>query len=204
MPSVRSKKTHEDNLKVVCFFCHHKARNRSLSKSVKDYIQQKVMPEFSANENCLLKGICENCNKIACDLIKNGTSSKRKLPFQDYSETLSILKDLDLNSEACDCFACVVAQDKHPKKKPKELKIKKCEFCFSEISPGKHKKCNRSERIKNLMNEFSPKTRRQLCLETVKEETEKKNTSSPLKISSIGRGPSVAVSIESQVKSKEQ
>ena len=72
-------------------------------------------------------------------------------------------------------------------------KVKKCDKCFAEVSPGKHKNCNRKERVNNLMNIVSPKSRRQLCLQTIKEEKAKKLTSSPVKLSNINGGPSVPV-----------
>ena len=129
------------------------------------------------------KAECGNCNKIVCDLINNGEKSTRILPAQDYDETLERLLARTWKRtrpiKNCWCFICKIvkenrfssskakknaSQDSEPKEQ------KKCQKCHSIISPGKHKSCGRNERVNNLMQIVSPKTRMKLCLETIKDE----------------------------------
>ena len=134
------------------------------------------------------------------DLIKNGQESKRRLTYQDFDETLSKLKPKNTRPiKICTCFVCkIVREDCIIEKSPKaKISKKVCPKCHATVSPGKHKNCNRNENVKNLMQQISPRTRMKLCLETIKEEQKKKSSSSPIRISRMLGGPSVAVMIKS-------
>ena len=211
MPSIREKTTHQRALKLKCFFCPKRLSNHQLSEAHKTFIFEKVFSRYREFENILPSGECGNCNKIVGDLIKKGKEAKRKLPHQDYDE---ILKELLARKAmlrkttrrlVCKCSICKVVKQNciTPKKKTtvdkaknKPSTTKKCDVCFAEISPGKHKNCNQNERVNNLMQELSPRTRMKLCLETLKDERKKKESRSPIRVSSSLGGRSVAVSIQ--------
>lgn len=208
MPSVRPKSSHTQSLKVKCFFCPTgKAPTCQLSESHKTFISEKVFPRYRQFERLFPSGECGNCNKIVCDIIKNGQKAKRKLVNQDYDEILQKMQSRQTalrkqtRFSPCKCFICKVVKKDCilPKRKkatsPKFKKGRKCEICFSTISPGKHKNCSRKEGVKNLMGEVSRETRMKLCLETLKEEQSKKQNSSPIRVSSSLGGPAVSVSI---------
>ena len=202
MPSSRHKTSHRDCLKLCCVFCHEKSAGardknpRQLSKSVKDFIVEKKYKDFRQFEKEFPSGICTSCSPI----VHGHLSSKPlsiDLPEQDFEETLKKLRETrcpDL-SEACSCFVCEKVKKNCIKVKSKIQKkaYRKCEHCFATVSPGKHKNCNRTERVNNLMVVISPRTRRKLCLETIKEEEKKKTSSSPIRVSRLSGGPAMPI-----------
>ena len=210
MPSVRQKPSHSQSLKKKCFFCPRKAPKYQLSETHKKFISENVFPPYKNYGHLFPSGECGNCNVIVSDKIKNGNESKRKLPNQDYDEILKLLlaRQERLRKQTrrspCHCFICnavkkdciIPKKSRGVSKKQKE-KEKKCKICFSIISPGKHKNCSRNEGVNNLMQDVSPKTRLRLCLATIREEQAKKNSSSPIMVSSSLGGPSVPLSIKS-------
>ena len=198
MPSKRSRKTHEDYLKLVCFFCLKKSvnrgRSRYLSSSQKKNIKSQIFPPF--DEKIMPTGCCNTCNAILGD-------KYRSVPTQDYHNTyqrLLALPPLTRTNPICDCFICQIAKEnciksesiKSPEPK-KEYKL--CENCHAQKIPGKHRVCNRSERVKNLMENITPRTRMQLALETTIEEKAKKSSDSPLRVSRISGGPPLAITV---------
>ena len=205
MPSQRPKKCHSDYLKLVCFFCHKKSiqkgRFRYLSAPQKKYIKNKLFPDFC--DKVMPSGCCAGCNAIISDLIYSEKST-RVLPAQNYEETyrkLSAIPPLTRSNPNCVCFICATAKDDciKPKSKIKTVKYEKCDNCFAEKIPGKHKNCNRAERIKNLKKDITPRTRMQLALETIIEEQSKKRRGSPIRASRVSGGPSMAISAGANV-----
>ena len=208
MPSVRKPKTHKECLKLACVFCHKKSAKASeknpkqLSAAVKGYIKERKCKDFEMVQNEFPSGLCNSCSPIV-----HGELSKKPLtvalPTQNFEETLKKLRETrcpDL-SENCICFICQEVKKGciaplNKKRKVEKKKIRKCQHCFAEISPGKHKNCgSRKERVNNLMEVVSPKTRMQLCLETIAEQREKKVSSSPIKASRISGGPGMPISV---------
>ena len=202
MPSSRPKSRHFDSLESVCIFCHRKAPGRrKISETHKKYIIQNHYSDFKKHERYLPKVECGNCHLSVCDKIKNGDKSKRELPIQNFLETYRKLRPKNTRPiKVCRCFVCVIARENCVTKKsktatvPKPKKTKKCEKCYAEVSPGKHKSCGITERVQNLMENVSPRTRMKLCLETIKEEQNKAKSSGPIKVSTYG-GPKVSISI---------
>ena len=201
MPSKRSQKTHDDCLKLVCFFCHKKAPNRRLSTNQRDYISRNLFQDFEHFKELFPSGVCENCSRICNDLIKNGSKASKKFPLLlDYREILRKLQNIPTLTRlrpTCDCFICqVVKVDCIAKVKPEKVeKKRKCPNCFAILKPGGHKNCSRPERVKNLMQDLTPKTRMQLALQTLRDERDKKNSSSPLKISKSSGGHGTTISV---------
>ena len=210
MPSKRPKRGHGDYLKIVCFFCLKKSqkrgRNRNVTSAHKKFIREKLFPQYNEMmEKIMPSGCCDSCNAIVSDLIKNQTS--RKLPCQDYQkihDDLLKIPPLTRSNPTCSCFICQIAKEDCIKPgTEKKIKYEKCENCYALKIPGKHRVCNRTERVKNLMEELTPKTRMKLALETTIEQQSKKESESPIKVSRLSGGPKLAVSVGNQNKLNE-
>ena len=204
MPSKRSKKTHEDHLTCVCFFCHKKAPDRRLTTSQKEYISQEVYKDYGKYQSTFPSGVCGNCCRVANDQIKSIKNKDHKasktFPVKlDYDDVLKKLQKIPISTRSrlnCDCFICEISKAGCivDVKKPQKIE-KKCPNCFAILKSGTHKICNRPQRVDNLMKDLTPKTRLQLALRTLKEEKEKKNSSSPIKVSSSLGGHATAISV---------
>lgn len=210
MPSARKVKSHSECLKYVCVFCHGKSAKtrdrfpRRLSQNVKNFISNKKFKDFQKFESEFPSGLCNTCNPIVNGLIlalKSQTPTKicQTLPEQNFEETLKKLRETSCSnsSESCSCFICekVTKNCIKGSKGVQKRYLKTCDKCFAKISPGKHKNCGRKERVKNLMEAVSPKTRLQLCLETVIDEKSKKSSSSPIQASRLSGGPAMPIVI---------
>ena len=199
MPSKRPKKTHEDYLKLVCFFCPQKAQ-RVLNDSQKKFISSEIFEKFKSFEKVLMTGICNTCCRTVNDHIKSfPNKSSRKLPTQNYEKILDELQNLPKltrSNPTCFCSICKIAKSGCilTQKSPKTIE-KKCPKCFAIVKKGKHKNCGRPERVNNLMTELTPKTRMQLCIETIKEQQNAKKSNSPVKASRLSGGPSMPISV---------
>ena len=213
MPSIRSKKSHKECLKLMCIFCHEKSAKasdknpRQLSENVKKFIAEKKYKDFRQFENEFPSGICTTCIPIVHGQI-NLKPLSIDLPAQNFEETLKKLRKGRSNDlDSCSCFVCEKVKKScitgliGVKKKVVQKKViveKKCDYCFATISHGKHKNCNQKERVNNLMVGISPKTRRQLCLETIREEQKKKTSSSPIRVSRLSGGPAMPIVVGSE------
>lgn len=204
MPSKRPMKSHQDYLRLVCFFCHSKSvkrgRSRYLSSNQKSYIKEKLFPQF--DEKIMPTGCCNNCNATISDMIAN-PKSPRRLPTQDYMETYRKLLAIPISTRSnpvCHCFICQIAKEncvkpKEESDKKEEVKYEICDYCYAQKIPGKHRNCTRRERISNLMENLTPRTRTQLALETAREQQTKKESMSPIRVSRVTGGPSVELSV---------
>ena len=207
MPSKRKIKDHDDCLKLVCFFGPHKATNKGWNRSLnpaKEFICNHVYEKYEQFESIFPSGYCDKCSTYVTDMVTNGELSNKPLPdpYEDYDELLKELQNIPRSTRskksACKCRICTIAKENpfFPKKSIKKAKeAKKCPHCRAVLGPGKHKKCGRIEHINNLMNEVTPKTRMQLALATIKEAQSKKESDSPLRVSSFGGGPSIPIVI---------
>ena len=211
MPSKRKKKDHEDNLRLVCFFCKQRTSNRcrELTESQKKLIETTVFEDFRKYEAILMKGVCDTCCRSANDQIKKakiGEESSRKLPTLNYSEIVATLQKIPAitrSNPTCSCFVCKISKGEScikPGKIEKKVEEKQCRQCYGIKKPGGHKVCNRHQRVTNLMKELTPKTRLQLGLETIRVEQRKKATNSPVRVSRLSGGPSMPISIGSTEK----
>ena len=206
MPSRRKIKDHDDCLKLVCFFGPHKATNKTfhriITPNVKEFILKHVYEKYEEFESVFPSGLCDSCNHYVSDMMKNGELSNKPLPdpYEDYDELLKEMQNIPRSTRskksACKCRICKIAKENpfFPKKSIKKSKeSKKCPHCRAILGSGKQHNCGRKERIKNLMEDVTPKTRMQLALETIKEAQSKKESDSPLRVARLGGGPSVSI-----------
>ena len=206
MPSKRKIKDHDDCLKLVCFFGPHKATNKGRHRTlnqVKEFIFNHVYEKYEQFESVLPSGYCDNCSHYVTDMISNGELSNKPLPdpYEDYDQLLKELQSIPKSTRSrrvCNCRTCKIAKEnpffkKKPIKKSKEAK--KCSNCRAILGPGKQHNCGRKERIKNLMEDVTPKTRMQLALETIKKAQSKKESCSPIRVTRLGGGPSMPIVI---------
>ena len=203
MPSKRAKNSHEDCLELVCVFCRKKTKGRIVSESQKTLISEKLFEDYKRYEQILQKGVCENCNRIANDVIKNHEKAKRKFTnTQDFEEAVERLQNIPprtRSSQICSCFNCEITRSNciNLKKAEPEKIEKKCPNCYGIIKPGGHRTCNRPERVNNLMQDLTPKTRMQLALATIKEQNQKEGSKGSVKVSSSLGGNPTNISIGS-------
>ena len=168
------------------------------------FIKEKLLKNYENHKKKLPSGVCESCNTAVSDVIKNGEKATRKIPSQDFEEMLVVLSDSydeikDLSD--CGCFVCLtVNRKKSASKSTKTDNSQKCPTCFGVKGKGIHKNCGQSERINNLMENLSPRTRLQLSLETIKQEQQKKDSDSPIRVSRYSGGPAMPVMIGNEAK----
>ena len=180
----RDKKTHDDCLKAVCFFCLRKSQN-VISESIKSYIVNNVSGSYQSHASFLPSGICNYCQRSVYDLIQKGSESKRTLPLQDYltiAQRMRSIPPQTRSSPNCACYICEIAHSKSSNAgptqisdsmlgisqlsntstagsetsvRPKTLTI--CSRCYQRVGLGIVHACEKGNKaIQNLMEMLSP------------------------------------------------
>ena len=60
-----SKRSHEENRKIVCFLCLQKTvEGKAIKPDYKSRISSEIYPDFYKDENILPSGMCSSCRRI--------------------------------------------------------------------------------------------------------------------------------------------
>ena len=110
MSHATGKKLHSDCLLMSCLVCLRKAdRQVSTKKDLLSYIVDNKIQDFENVKHHLPSGLCSTCRQ----------KDIAKIDFPDYSRWIDILSNLSVASRSspdCQCFVCVNARTKIPKK----------------------------------------------------------------------------------------
>ena len=110
MSHPRGKKLHSECLLLSCLVCLRKAdRQISAKKDLLSFIVNNKIQDFENVKHHLPSGLCSTCRQ----------KDIAKIDFPDYSRWIDILSNLSVASRSspdCQCFVCVNARTKIPKK----------------------------------------------------------------------------------------
>ena len=183
---------------------------------VSNFIEKHLIPSYLEHQSILPGGYCRLCRGIISEHIKKDKDPKLpapKLPVpkekKDYDALIKILQNLPpltRQNTSCNCFICntmkglpvhVPRMQPPPRPElPPQLNPPRPAQnpggrprISTEFQPDASKG-NRKEKVDELMQNTSPKTRLMLARATIKEEQEKKGSSSPVRLPQASGGPS--------------
>ena len=180
--SHQPKKSHSENLLGSCLVCCKKADRQVFNqKKLFSYITENLIKNYENVKQFLPSGVCSTCR----------LKEVSKIKWPEYSDWLDILSKIPvdtMSSPECQCFVCVSAKAKIRHK----FKGKKSRPRSSSPLPTSPK-INRSKKVQNFMETWSPKSRKMAASETIRDEQKKKSSGSPVRLPSASGGPNMPV-----------